>query len=66
MATRKRAASPAPGETDINRAKRRVQTAQTPAAKAIAQRILTTQQRAHKGSAAASKAVPKKAAPKRK
>jgi hypothetical protein len=63
MATRKRAASPA--ETDLARAKRRVQAARTPAAKAVAQRILTTQQRAHKGSPAASRAVPKKAAPKR-
>jgi hypothetical protein len=63
MATRKPAASPA--ETDLARAKQRVKAARTPAAKAIAQRILTTQQRAHKGNTA-PKAVPKKAAPKRK
>jgi hypothetical protein len=51
---------------DLAEAKRRVKSARTPTAKAIAQRILTTQQRAHKGSAAASKATPKKAAPRKK
>jgi hypothetical protein len=50
MATRKRAASPA--ATDLARAKQRVKVARTPAAKAIAERILVTQQRAHTSQAA--------------